>query len=134
MVDGLAVRNFDFWMSFEARQDAILAAFAPATRSPSAGSDYVAFADGYRNSVTRFRLFGREVGESDVVDTPGAHTMQLWRRSGRVWMLFDGRPVMVAPDPRPEQVVDRLAAIGGYGGDQVVRELRIRLHPPETGS
>jgi hypothetical protein len=129
-VDGLSAADFDLWMRFEAKQDAILAAFAPETASPNAGSDYVAFVGGYNNTVTRLRLFGREIGDADAVLTPGIHTMQLSRRNGAVWCLFDGKPILYAADPDPQKTIDRLAVIGGYHGGQIVHEIRVRIHAP----
>lgn len=124
-----AAGDFDLWMRFEAKQDAILGAFLPGTKELSAGSDYIAFVGGYANTVSRLRLFGRETGDADVRLTPGPHTMQLSRRAGAVWCLFDGKPVLYAPDPNPKQLVDRLAVVGGYNGDQVLHEIRVRVAP-----
>jgi hypothetical protein len=128
-VDGLNANDFDLWMAFEARQDAILGAFVPATKELSAGNDYIAFVGGYANTQTRLRLFGRETGESSQMLTPGRHTMQLSRRGGQIWCLLDGKPILYAPDPDPKRVVDRLAVIGGYNGNQVVHEIRVRSGP-----
>lgn len=128
-LDGLRAREFDLWMRFEAKQDAILGAFAPETKEIGAGSDYIAFVGGYANTVTRLRLFGREVGDDETIITPGVHTMQLSRRSGGIWCLFDGKPVLYAPDPDPKKIIDRLSVIGGYNGDQVIHEIRVRLIP-----
>lgn len=125
-IDGLNATEFDLWMRFEAKQDGILGAFLPGTRAMNAGQDYIAFVGGYGNTVTRLRLFGREEGDDDTRMTPGPHTMQLSRRGGMVWCLFDGRPILWAPDPQPGRPVDRLAIIGGYGGDQVIHEIRVR--------
>lgn len=130
-IDGLNAGDFDLWMRFEAKQDAILGAFAPQTSPIGAGSDYIAFVGGYANTVTRLRLFGREAGDDDTRITPGVHTMQLTRRGGAVWCLYDGKPVLYAPDPNPKQVIDRLAVIGGYNGDQVIHEIRFRTEPPK---
>lgn len=128
-VEGLNAREFDLWVDLEAKQDAILGAFLPGTRSLDAGRDYIAFVGGYQNTVTRFRLFGREEGDGEVMLTPGRHRVQLSRRGGEVWCLVDGKPVLWAPDPRPTAAIDRLAILGGYGGDQKVHEVRIRTSP-----
>ncbi len=59
--------------------------------------------------------------------TSGQHTMQLTRRDGNLWVLFDGKPILWAADPDPKKPIVRLAVIGGYGGAQVVHEIRIRI-------
>lgn len=129
-IDGLEALEFDLWIEFEATQDGILAAFVPKTTSMNAGQDYVLFAGGYGNSVTRFRLFGREEGDSDVMMTPGRHRLQFSRRAGSVWALMDGKPILHAPDPNPKQPVNRLAIIGGYSGNQKIYEIRYRIGYP----
>jgi hypothetical protein len=126
-IDGFNSLEFDLWARIEAKQDAILGAFLPDTRTLGAGEDYIAFVGGYANTVTRFRLFGREESDGDVMMGPGQHTIQLSRRGGNIWCLVNGKVVLWAVDPRPKERVDRFAVIGGYGGDQVVHELRIRL-------
>lgn len=126
-VDGLAAHDFDFWVRIEAKSDAVLGAYTVGQERMSAAFDYVAFVGGYENTRTHLRLFGREQGQSGVVMTPGEHTMQLTRRDGELWVLFDGEPILWADDPQPDRVIDRLAVIGGYGGDQVLHEVRIRL-------
>jgi hypothetical protein len=123
------VGDFDLWVRLEAKSDAVLAAFTPETREMSAGRDYVAFVGGYGNAVTRLRLFGREAGDDDMALTPGEHTVQLSRRAGAIWCLYDGRPVLYAADPDPKKRLDRLAVIGGYNGDQAIREIRVRYAP-----
>jgi hypothetical protein len=131
-VDGLRAKEFDLWVRLEAKQDAILGAFLPGTERLSAGNDYIVFVGGYANTVTRFRIFGREEGDSEVMMTPGQHTVQLSRRDGKLWCLFDGKPILWAPDPQPQKPIDRLAVIGGYGGDQVLHEIRFRvIHPKD---
>jgi hypothetical protein len=120
------VTAFDLWMRFEAKQDGILGAFCPGTERLSAGNDYIAFVGGYANTVTRMRIFGREEGDEDVRMTPGQHTMQLTRRDGNLWVLFDGKPILWAADPTPQKPVNRLAVLGGYGGEQVVHEIRVK--------
>lgn len=122
--------DFDLWMRFEAKQDAILGAFLPATKELSAGNDYIAFVGGYANTVSRLRLFGREMGDADARLSPGPHTLQLSRRAGTIWCLFDNKPILYAPDPNPKQTVDRLAVIGGYNGDQVIHEICVRVVAP----
>jgi hypothetical protein len=125
MVDGLNAKEFDVWVSFEAQQDAVLGAFTPGTKTLDPGSDYIAFLGGYGNTVTRFRLFGREDGDGDVMLTPGVHTMQFSRRAGRVWMLVDGKTVISSVDPNPDCTVDRIGMIGCGDGKQVLHEMRI---------
>jgi hypothetical protein len=56
--------------------------------------------------------------------------MQLSRRNGAVWCLFDGKPILYAADPDPQKTIDRLAVIGGYHGGQIVHEIRVRIHAP----
>jgi len=129
LIDGLNARAFDLWMEFEAQQDGILAAFLPTTTEMSAGRDYVVFVGGYGNTVTRFRLFGREESDSEVMMTPGRHRLQLSRRDGQVWALFDGKPILWARDPNPDQPVGTLAVIGGYNGKQRVYSIRYRVEP-----
>ncbi|NUL82620.1 MAG: hypothetical protein HUU60_07870 [Armatimonadetes bacterium] len=118
--------EFDLWIDIEAKQDAILAAFLPGSQNPTAGTDYVLFVGGYANTVTRFRLFGREEGEADQMMSPGRHRVQLSRRNGTIWGLMDGKPILWAKDPNPTAKINRLAIIGGYDGNQVVREIRAR--------
>lgn len=119
--------EFDLLAIIEGKSDGILAAYAPNTRQLTASNDYVAFVGGYGNRVTRFRFFGREIGDEPVTMTPGQHRVQLSRREGQIWLLVDGKTVLWAPDPNPKAVVDRLAILGGYGGEQVVREIRYKL-------
>lgn len=125
VVSGLKASDFDLFAVVEARADAILGAFPPGI-AMNAGQGYIGFVGGYSNTVTRLRLFGQERGDASVVMTPGRHTLQLSRRSGEVWMLFDGKPVLYTADSNPKAVIDRLAVLGGYGGAQVVHEIRVR--------
>ncbi len=127
LIEGLNARAFDLWMEFEARQDGILAAFLPTTAEMNAGRDYVVFVGGYGNTITRFRLFGREEGDSEVMMSPGRHRLQLTRRDGQVWALFDGKPILWARDPNPQQRIGKLAVIGGYDGKQRVYAIRYRV-------
>ncbi len=127
-IDGLQTKEFDLWIDIEARQDGILGAFLPATEGMTAGKDYIVFVGGYGNTVTRFRLFGAEQSDAEVMMRPGARTrLQLSRRANGIWLLVDGKPVMFATDPNPDAIVDRLAVIGGYNGDQKVYEIRYRV-------
>lgn len=125
-IDGLNATEFDLWVQLEAKQDAILAAFSPGARQMGAGSDYVLFVGGYANTVTRFRFFGREAGDSDQRIRPGRHTLQLSRRNGGIWALWDGKPILWEPDPNPKLLINRLSVIGGYSGDQKIYEIRYR--------
>jgi hypothetical protein len=119
--------EFDLFVVLEGRNDGILGAFTSATKKPSAITDYIAFLGGYGNRSTRFRLFGREVGDETIGLSPGPNRVQLTRRDSQVWLLANGKPILWAPDPNPKAAVDRLAILGGYGGEQVVREIRYRL-------
>lgn len=122
--------NFDLWIEFEARQDMILGGFQAATAEPGAGRDYIVFLGGYANTVTRFRLFGREEGDTTAMVDPGVRTtLQLTRRDGELWVLKNGRPILYAVDPMPTLKVNRLGVMGGYGGDQRVFEIRYRVQP-----
>lgn len=125
-LEGLKLTDFDLLVVMEAKQDAVLGAFTAGNKEMNAGRDYIGFVGGYANTATRMRLFGREVGEADVVMTPGIHRVQLTRRDGDVWLLMDGKPLVWSADPNTKAVIDRLAVIGGYGGNQVVHEIRIR--------
>jgi hypothetical protein len=124
-LDNLNAADFDLWIRVEARSDAILGAFAPGSPM-GATHDYIAFVGGYANTRSRLRLFGTEAGDTAAVVTPGRHTMQLSRHAGTVWSLWDGQPILWAADPEPKTVVDRLAILGGYGGNQVIHEIRYR--------
>jgi hypothetical protein len=126
-VGGLSATDFDIWVSFEAKLDAVLGAFAPGTKEMNPGGEYVAFLGGYDNTVTRFRLYGREESDSEYMLTPGKHTMQMSRRNGRVWFLVDGKPAMTAVDPDPTKIVDRIGMVGCGDGKQVLYELRVRV-------
>jgi hypothetical protein len=127
-IDGLTAVAFDLWVEIEARQDGILGAFRPATRGMSAGKDYIVFVGGYGNTVTRFRLFGSEQQDAETMMKSGERMrLQLSRRNGGVWLLVDGKPSMYAPDPDPDAVINRLAVIGGYNGNQRVYEVRYRV-------
>ena len=127
-LDNINTVNFDLWIRFEAKTDGILGAFTPDTKPESMGaaSDYIVFVGGYDNTQTRFRLFGRESGSNDARITPGDHTLQLTRRNGEIWCLFDGLPILYAHDPAPTKIIARLAILGGYNGAQVVKEIRAR--------
>lgn len=125
LISGLKATNFDLLAVIEAKTDAILGGFTKANK-PEAGQGYIGFVGGYNNTITRLRIFGNEVGDSSRMLSPGAHTVQLTRRNGEVWLLLDGKPAAFATDPNPKAVIDRLAVLGGYGGAQVVREIRIR--------
>lgn len=118
--------EFDFFAVIEGKSDGILGAFAPATRQLTAVNDYIAFVGGYSNRVTRFRLFGKEAGDELLGLQPGANRVQLSRRDGQVWLLVNGKPILWNPDPNPKLQVDRLVILGGYGGEQEVREIRYR--------
>lgn len=127
-IDGLNAIEFDIWIEIEARQDGILGAFVPTTRGMSAGKDYIVFVGGYGNTVTRFRLFGSEQSDAETMIKPGERMrLQFSRRSGGVWLIVDGKPTMFAADPNPDAVIDRLAVIGGYNGNQRVYEIRYRV-------
>ncbi len=125
-IRGLDAIEFDLWVEVEAVQDVILAGFLPTTTERNAGRDYIAFIGGYNNTRTRLRLFGREVGDSEVRVTPGRHRVQLTRRGGQIWVLWNGEPILYARDPNPKQPIETLALIGGYGGRQRVYEIRHR--------
>ena len=116
----------------------LASAFTPGSRGMGAMRDYVMFVGGYGNTRTRFRLFGDETSDAVTMMSPGEHTMQLSRRGGLVWGLFDGTPILWAKDPHPDRIVNRLAALGGYGGEQVLHEMRIKVHssgaPAEEGA
>jgi hypothetical protein len=131
LIEGLRAVEFDLWMRVEAKSDGILAGFLPGTRELDAGKDYVGFVGGYANTVTKLRIFGEERGDDASKMTGRPQTIQLSRRGGGVWLLVDGKPVVWAADPNPTAIVDRLAVIGGYGGEQVVHEIRYRVRPPE---
>lgn len=118
--------DFDLLVEMEAKSDGILGAFLPGTAQPGAGVDYVAFVGGYGNRSTRLRLFGQESGDEPVVMSPGRHRLQLSRRRGAIWLLVDGRPVLWASDPSPTAAVDRIGVLGGYGGSQVVHQIRLK--------
>lgn len=124
-IGGLKAGDFDLFAIVEARADAILGAFPPGI-GMNAGEGYIGFVGGYSNTVTRLRVFGQEQGDASVVMTPGRHSLQLSRRKGEIWLLFDGKPILYTPDSNPKAVVDRLAVLGGYGGAQVVHEIRIK--------
>jgi hypothetical protein len=126
-LDGLSATSFDVWVNVEGKSDGILGAFTPSTRDMNSGSDYIGFVGGYGNRVTRLRLFGREVGDEPVILPPGQHRVQLTRRGGEVWLLLDGKVVGYGLDPSPKAVIDRLAVLGGYGGNQIVREIRVKV-------
>lgn len=127
-ISGLRAKQFDWWVSIEARQDGILGAFLPTTQRMSAGKDYIAFVGGYANTVTRFRIFGSEQSDCEIMMKPGKRmTLQLSRRDNGIWLLIDGKPVMHTTDPNPDAVIDRLAVIGGYNGNQKVYEIRYRI-------
>ncbi|MGV3617368.1 MAG: fibronectin type III domain-containing protein [Fimbriimonas sp.] len=125
VISGLQAKDFDLFAIVEAKADAILGAFTPGI-AMNAGQGYIGFVGGYSNTVTRMRVFGQEKGDASVVMTPGRHTIQMSRRAGELWLLVDGKPVIYTTDPNPKAIVDRLAVLGGYGGAQVVHEIRIR--------
>lgn len=124
-LENISATDFDLWARLEARSDAILGAFV-AGSPMSATSDYVAFVGGYANTRSRLRLFGAEEGDTAAIVAPGLHSMQLSRRGGVVWCLWDGQPILWAVDPEPTVVIDRLAILGGYGGRQGLHEIRFR--------
>lgn len=128
-IPNLNATEFDLWVRFEAQQDGVLGAFLTTTTEMNAGRDYIVFVGGYQNTRTRFRLFGAEVGDSEVRMTPGVHMLQLSRRNGWVWALFDGKPILWARDPNPQAIIGTLALIGGYDGKQRVYEIRVRVKP-----
>ncbi|MFQ3611767.1 MAG: hypothetical protein SNJ72_09785, partial [Fimbriimonadales bacterium] len=125
-IGGLNATEFDLWIEMEAVQDMVLGAFLPTTTERNAGRDYVLFVGGYANTRTRFRLFGQEVGDSPIRVTPGRHRVQLSRRGGQIWALWDGEPILWARDPNPTQPIETLSLIGGYSGRQRVYEIRYR--------
>lgn len=135
-IDGVNASEFDLWIDAECRSDAILGGYIAGRdgRGLSAVNDYVAFVGGYGNTRSRLRLFGNEAGDSDATVTPpgSRHAMQLSRHAGTIWCLWDGKPILWAADPDPRTVVDRLAALGGYGGRQVIHEIRYRVTAAPT--
>jgi hypothetical protein len=133
-ITGLNAREFDLWVELEATQDGVLAAYLPTTPEVemNAGRDYILFVGGYANTRTRFRLFGAETSHSEQMMTPGRHTLQFTRRGGKLWALFDGKPILYTRDPNPNQPIGALAIIGGYGGRQRVYEIRYRISQEAT--
>lgn len=119
--------NFDLLADIEAQSDGIVGAFGPGQKI-TAGAGYVGFVGGYENRSARLRLNGTESGDEPVRMTPGRHTIQLSRRDGEVWLLFDGKPVIYAPDPNPQLQLARFALISGYGGKQKLYALRFRSY------
>ncbi|AIE85347.1 hypothetical protein [Fimbriimonas ginsengisoli] len=122
----LKVTDFDLAAIVEAKSDVILGGFTKANKL-NAAEGYIGFVGGYSNTVTRLRIFGNERGDSNLVMTPGRHEVQLTRRGGELWLLVDGKPAVYATDPNPKAVLDRLGLLGGYGGDQKVYEIRIKV-------
>jgi hypothetical protein len=119
--------DFDLLATVEGTSDGIVGGFAQGQKI-TAGLGYVAFVGGYGNLSSRMRLNGQEFGDEPEKMTPGRHKVQISRRRGGVWMLFDGKPLIYAVDPTPQLQLTRLALIGGYNGNQKFYDLRFRLY------
>jgi hypothetical protein len=126
-LDGLKAGDFDFMAVVEGKNDGILGAFTSSTKQMSSGEGIIGFVGGYGNTVTRMRVYGTEAGDDQTAMTPGKHRIQLSRRNGGLWLMVDGKPVVYTRDPNPKAVIDRLAIIGGYNGNQIVHEVRVRF-------
>jgi len=120
------VTEFDLWAEVETSRDCVMGAFCPGTKQLNAGEDFIVFVGGYNNTISRYRLLGREDSDSEVMLTPGKHTFQFSRRNGRFWTLWDGKPILASNDPDPKKVVDRLAVLGGFGVDLTVTQIRVK--------
>jgi hypothetical protein len=121
--------DFDIWAEFEAANDMHIAAWSKETARTDNMNDYVAFLGGYGNARSVIRLFGQEAAAEDVGISPGRHTMQLTRREKQLWLLYDGKPLLWAPDTQPQRRVHRLGFLGGWGGAQVLYRIRLRGQP-----
>jgi hypothetical protein len=127
LIDVAPTVDFDLWVEFEANSDMILGAFTPGQTNFGAGSDFIAFVGGYANTISKIRLFNREVTESNVVVEPGERmSMQFTRRNGDLWVLVNGEPILYTVDSDPNREVTKLGVLGGYGGNQHVYEIRYR--------
>ncbi len=127
---GFAAKEFDFWAEVEAANDMHMAAYTADARQMDNVTDYVAFIGGFGNARSVIRAFGQEAGSEDVGMAPGRHTMQLSRRAGQLWLLYDGKPIAYGADPSPEKVVTRLGFLGGWDGKQIIHRVRIRAARP----
>lgn len=127
LLSGLSARAFDLWVEFEAKNDFHLGAWMAGTATPSNVNDYVAFLGGYGNARSMIRAHGAEAGVEESGIGTGRHTVQLTRRGGRLWVLYDGKPFMYGSDPNPEAVVDRLGFLGGWDGEQALFRVRYRV-------
>jgi len=127
LLTGLTARSFDLWAEFEAANDLHLGAWLPSTTTPDNVTDYVAFLGGFGNERSAIRAHGNEVGAEESGVPKGRHRAQLTRRGGRIWVLLDGKPFIYGRDPAPDEAVDRLGFLGGWGGAQAIYRVRVRL-------
>jgi hypothetical protein len=126
LLEGFGARSFDLWVEFEAANDLHLGAWLASTAVPNNVNDYVAFLGGFGNARSAIRAFGADAGSEDSGIGSGRHTAQLSRRDGRLWVLYDGKPYIHGADPNPEAEVTRLGFLGGWGGAQAIRRVRVR--------
>jgi hypothetical protein len=126
LLEGFGARSFDLWVEFEAANDLHLGAWLASTAVPNNVNDYVAFLGGFGNARSAIRAFGADAGSEDSGVGPGRHTAQLSRRDGRLWVLYDGKPYIHGADPNPGAEVTRLGFLGGWGGAQAIRRVRVR--------
>jgi hypothetical protein len=122
--------EFDIWVEFEARNDMHIGAWTAEAKQTDNMTDYVAFLGGFGNARSVIRTFGAEGGAEESGIGPGRHTMQLSRREGRLWLLYDGKPIAWSSDPQPKRAVTRLGFLGGWGGEQAIYRIRIRAGNP----
>ncbi len=114
--------NFQIWVEFEAARDLVLGAFRATTTPLDPGADYIAFAGGYDNSISKMRIAGRgEVAGEQRALTPGRHTMQFSRRQNILYFQLDDALVGWYHDTATPLVITRLGVVG-------IPDAGIKLH------
>ncbi len=128
LLNGPNVRDFDLWAEFDAANDLHIGAWRTDTATPSNVNDYVAFLGGFGNARSAIRAFGAEIGAEESGISAGRHTVQLSRRNGHLWVLYNGKPFMYGRDPNPDATVSRYGFLGGWGGAQRIWRVRLRTY------
>lgn len=127
LADGFHTTNFQIWVEFEAERDLVLGAFRAASAHIDPGVDYIAFAGGYNNTLSKIRIAGRgEVAGDAFALSPGRHTMQFTRRDSIFYFQVDDALVGWYADTDTPLIINRLGVVGIPDAGVRLYQLRVR--------
>jgi hypothetical protein len=130
LTDVPATTNFQIRVEFEAARDLVLGAFRAASKRLDPGVDYIAFAGGYENTLSKIRVEGRgEVAGDTCAVTPGRHTMQFARCNNILYLQLDDKLVGWYHDTEAPFVITRLGVVGIPKAGIVLHALLVRAAP-----